>query len=104
MREWGTMFIKCNYVKSYFINILKNISNPIYMKESIEGALITAGIGTLVGIVWKTINHYKLKSSCNKNNELVVSVVNTDTNKNASANELNQVALEIKEAITTGNA
>jgi hypothetical protein len=66
------------------------------MDSRLETALITSGIGTLVGILWKVINHYRVKSSCNKDNELVISVVDTNTDKNVKPND---IALEIKEEI-----
>jgi hypothetical protein len=66
------------------------------MDTTIQTALITSGFGTLVGIIWKVINHYRVKSSCNKDNELVISVVDTNTDKNVKPND---IALEIKEEI-----
>jgi hypothetical protein len=41
----------------------------------IENVLLTSGITGAMYVIYKTIQHYRLQSSCNNNNELVLSVV-----------------------------
>lgn len=75
----------------------------IYMSENINNILISCSISTGLYIIYKTINHYRLRSSCNSNNELVISVVErghpvvpeqehplaSQTDKVASQNQVN---------------
>lgn len=44
----------------------------------IQNALITSSISLGGFLLYKIINHYRLKSSCNSNNELVISVIDVD--------------------------
>ena len=48
----------------------------------IQNALITSAISLGGFSLYKIINHYRLKSSCNSNNELVISVVDIEKNEN----------------------
>ena len=41
--------------------------------------LISTAISSGLYILYKTINHYRLKSECNKDNQLVITI--TDTQK-----------------------
>ena len=50
----------------------------MYMDSNISNALLTSGIGTLVYATYKTIQHYRIHSTCNQNNQLVIEVVNVD--------------------------
>jgi len=53
----------------------------------IQNALITSAISLSGFSLYKIINHYRLKSSCNSNNELVISVVDIELqNKHVSEN------------------
>lgn len=53
----------------------------------IQNALITSAISLGGFSLYKIINHYRLKSSCNSNNELVISVVDIELqNKPVSEN------------------
>jgi hypothetical protein len=60
----------------------------------INNALITSGISLGGFSLYKIINHYRLKSSCNSNNELVISVVDVD----------NKPVVELKEIVVSGSA
>jgi len=66
------------------------------MDTTIQTALITSGFGAVVGIIWKIINHYRVKSSCNKDNELVISVVDTNTEKPVNSKD---IIIEMKEEL-----
>lgn len=44
----------------------------------INNALITSGISLGGFSIYKIINHYRLKSSCNSNNELVISITDIE--------------------------
>jgi hypothetical protein len=48
------------------------------MDNNITNALITSGIGSAVYIAYKIIQHYRIHSSCNQDNQLVIEVVNVD--------------------------
>ena len=41
----------------------------------INSILLSTGLSTGIFIIYKIINNYRLKSECNQNNELVISVV-----------------------------
>ena len=43
----------------------------------INNILVSTGLSTGVFIVYKIINNYRLKSECNQENQLVISVVAT---------------------------
>ena len=45
---------------------------------NINEILISSGITSGIYILYKGINHYRLQSSCNSNNELVISVVDIE--------------------------
>jgi len=45
---------------------------------NLNEALISSGITSGVYILYKGINHYRLQSSCNSNNELVISVIDIE--------------------------
>jgi len=45
---------------------------------NINDALISSAVTSGVYILYKGINHYRLQSSCNSNNELVISVVDIE--------------------------
>lgn len=64
--------------------------------SDINTILINAGISSGIFILYKVINHYRLKSSCNDNNELVISVVDINTEKNIAKQQ--DIAIEIKES------
>lgn len=66
--------------------------------SDINTILINAGISTGIFILYKIINHYRVRSSCNSNNELVISVVDTDKEKNVNPKD---IAIEIKETVTS---
>jgi len=58
----------------------------------IQNALITSAISLGGFSLYKIINHYRLKSSCNSNNELVISVVDIELqNKPVEKDEPNLV-------------
>jgi len=42
--------------------------------------LLTSSITSALYLVYKTIQHYRIHSTCNNNNQLVVEVVEIDTN------------------------
>lgn len=44
----------------------------------INASLITSGFSIGLFVIYKIVNHYRLKSSCNQNNELVISVVDIE--------------------------
>lgn len=69
------------------------------MDDRIYTALITSGIGVAISIAWRVINHYRLKSECNKDNQLVVSVVSTD-NKPVSETELTRQGVDARRELT----
>lgn len=46
--------------------------------SSVTDALITTAITSGVFLLYKGINHYRLRSSCNKDNELVIAVVDVE--------------------------
>lgn len=69
------------------------------MSENINNILISCSISTGLYIIYKTINHYRLRSSCNSNNELVISVVDTNNEKNEKNVNPKDIAIEIKENI-----
>jgi hypothetical protein len=46
--------------------------------SSVNDALITTAITSGVFLLYKGINHYRLRSSCNKDNELVIAVVDIE--------------------------
>lgn len=45
---------------------------------NINEALISSAITSGIYILYKGINHYRLQSSCNSNNELVISVIDIE--------------------------
>lgn len=45
---------------------------------NINEALISSAVTSGIYILYKGINHYRLQSSCNSNNELVISVVDIE--------------------------
>jgi len=45
---------------------------------NINEALISSAITSGIYILYKGINHYRIQSSCNSNNELVISVVDIE--------------------------
>lgn len=49
--------------------------------NNIINALITSAISIGLYGGYKTIRHYQIHSECNKNNELVISVIDTDIEK-----------------------
>lgn len=40
----------------------------------IESVLVSTSISTVIYIIYKIINNYRLKSTCNQNNELIISI------------------------------
>ena len=46
--------------------------------SSVNDALITSGITSAVFVAYKIIQHYRLRSSCNEANQLVVEVVDIE--------------------------
>lgn len=44
----------------------------------IQNALISSGITSSIYIIYKTIQHYRIHSSCNQNNQLVIEVVDIE--------------------------
>jgi hypothetical protein len=44
----------------------------------IQNALISSGITSGLYILYKTIQHYRIHSSCNQNNQLVIEVVDIE--------------------------
>lgn len=45
---------------------------------NITNSLITSAISIGLYGIWKVIQHYRIHSSCNQNNELVISVVDIE--------------------------
>lgn len=41
----------------------------------INSILLSTGLSTSIFIIYKIVNNYRLKSECNQNNQLVISVV-----------------------------
>lgn len=67
----------------------------------IQNALITSAISLGGFSLYKIINHYRLKSSCNSNNELVISVVDIELqNKPVSENIISTDKIDPPEKIT----
>jgi hypothetical protein len=64
--------------------------------SSIENSLITSGISISCFALYKIIQHYRLKSSCNANNQLVVEVVDVSL---PTAVQSPQPSHEIKEEV-----
>lgn len=46
--------------------------------SDINTILINAGISTGIFILYKIINHYRIHSSCNQNNQLVIEIVDIE--------------------------
>lgn len=46
--------------------------------SDINTILINAGISTGIFILYKIINHYRIHSSCNQNNQLVIEIVDVE--------------------------
>lgn len=46
--------------------------------SDINTILINAGVSSGIFILYKIINHYRLRSECNQNNQLVISVVDIE--------------------------
>lgn len=44
----------------------------------IQSALISSGVTSGIYIIYKTIQHYRIHSSCNQNNQLVIEVVDIE--------------------------
>jgi hypothetical protein len=44
----------------------------------IQNALISSGITSSIYILYKTIQHYRIHSSCNQNNQLIIEVVDIE--------------------------
>ena len=44
----------------------------------INGVLLSSGVTSGIYILYKTINHYRLRSSCNESNQLVVEIVDIE--------------------------
>jgi hypothetical protein len=63
------------------------------MDQTLQTALITSSIYIGFNIVYKIINHYRLKSSCNNNNELVISVVDTNNKPVQEITELKEIVV-----------
>ena len=63
---------------------------------NVNDALVSSGITSGIYILYKTINHYRLRSSCNEANQLVVEVVDLEQPK---IEEKKQA--EIKEEVKT---
>jgi len=53
---------------------------------NINDALISSAITSGVYILYKTIQHYRLKSECNRNNQLVVEIVDVEASNKPSQN------------------
>jgi hypothetical protein len=62
------------------------------MDPTLETALITSSLYIGFNIIYKIINHYRLKSSCNSNNELVISVVDIEKSIEKPPDILNPVS------------
>ena len=58
------------------------------MDNTIANALITSGIGSAVYIAYKIIQHYRIHSSCNQDNQLVIEVVNIDDKAKPHSNDI----------------
>lgn len=43
-----------------------------------QNALISSGITSSIYIIYKTIQHYRIHSSCNANNQLIIEVVDVE--------------------------
>ena len=63
---------------------------------NVNDALVSSGITSGIYILYKTINHYRLRSSCNESNELVLSIVDIEQPK---VEEKKQA--ELKEEVKT---
>jgi hypothetical protein len=46
--------------------------------SSVNDALITSGITSGVFLIYKIVQHYRLRSSCNQDNQLVVEIVDIE--------------------------
>ena len=44
----------------------------------IQNALISSGVTSGIYIIYKTIQNYRIHSSCNKNNQLVIEIVDIE--------------------------
>ena len=61
---------------------------------NINEALVSSSITSSIYIIYKTIQHYRLKSECNKDNELVVGIVDLERGQHGNQSnplENNQV-------------
>ena len=70
------------------------------MNDKLTTALITSSITGGIYTIWKIVQHYRLKSSCNKDNQLVVEVVNVDESCEATRSkteEVKSVEIEVKD-------
>ena len=47
----------------------------MYMDSNISNALLTSGIGSTIYFAYKTIQHYRIHSTCNQENQLVIEIV-----------------------------
>ncbi len=66
----------------------------------IKDALITSGITSSLFILYKTIQHYRLHSTCNQNNQLVLEIVSTEPVHTQHENGgLRSLPVEIKEQV-----
>ncbi len=54
--------------------------------SNINDILISTSISTALYVIYKTINHYRLKSECNKDNNIITITI-VDTNKKNNVNE-----------------
>ena len=69
--------------------------------SDVVNALITSSISIGLYGLYKVIQHYRVHSSCNKNNELVISVVDTnDRPVNVVEEVKNEIQSEIKNNIS----
>ena len=70
-----------SYLKYALLSVIKffTFSESMYMDNTITNALLTSGIGSTIYIAYKTIQHYRIHSTCNQENQLVIEVVNIDT-------------------------
>lgn len=62
----------------------------------INSILLSTGLSTSVFIIYKIINNYRLKSECNQNNELVISVVPPVTEHHTPEQHISQPHHEIE--------
>lgn len=68
--------------------------------SSVTDALITTSITSAVFLLYKGINHYRLRSSCNESNQLVVEVVDLEQPK-VEEKKHEEKQEEIKEEMKT---